>query len=660
MKLWAFDLETYLSRPGLALPKPVCGSWADAEREWIGTADEAVEFFVQALECGDHLVGVHLAYDICVIAAYRPDLLPLIFKAGNAGQFHCCAIMEALHDIAIDKLFIDYKTGKSFEKGDLGGRYSMAILMERYFGVDISAEKTNTDAWRFKFAQLDGVPIAEYPPEARDYVLKDARRPYDIRLKQRTHRNRFDEPKQMRAAIAIELMRAWGLRTDGDYLDYLEKDADRIWEETFVELSKHGIFRPDGSKDMARLRELVSAAYNGKPPKTKGGEVSTDRDTLEESGDPRLLKLATSGKNDKRKTQYVPYLKRGVHVPINPQFNILVDTGRVSSDMQQLPQKGGIREGIITRPDTVISSCDYGGLELRTMAQRAILEPGVGFSKMADYINADRDTHSYVGGFFIGMTLEQFLPKAKGELKPFREVGKMSNFSMGGGAGAGAIAYGAKIKSDIRLGLSLKRETECGVHREPVKIRGSFKMVCSQCVAIARELKEKWLQAWPEQGLLFDKASRLTKGGRRVDVTIFGSRRVRGGCGYTQWLNTPFQGAGGDGMKVAMWRIAEECYTDRHSPLWGSRIILNVHDELLTEHPEHCAHEAAFRVAEIMVEEMNKITPDVKNEVKPALMRRLFKSATDVYDKSGRLKPYWPENWAWNSDREQMLADLAS
>lgn len=656
-----FDTETYLFCPGLAAPKLVCGSWANAEQEFIGDPAESVAIFRSTLERGDHMIGVNLAYDVVVMAAHDPTLLPLIFEAGNAGLFHDCAIREALCDIARDRLFKDLATGKKWNgvsDDDMGGRYSMAVLMQRHFHTDISSEKTG-DVWRYKYAQLDGVPIEQWPAAAVEYPKQDARRTYDIGKAQRGFQNLHDEPAQVRASIAIQLMRAWGFRTDGDYLAHLEKEVDALWEASRAEFSRSGIFRPDGTKDKKRLQAMVTAAYAGDPPRSGKGGVSTDRDTLLESGDPILEKLGASGKNDKRKTTYLPALRKGVTVPINPEFNVLVNTGRVSADFQQLPQKGGLREALIARPGTVLSSNDYRGLELRTMAQRAILEPGVGFSKMAEYLNTGKDTHSYVGGFFLGITLEQFLAR-KEELDAYRRVGKMFNFSCGGGAGAFAIAYNAKAKDGIRFCLTLNKAKVCGVRKVLGFIGGVQKRACALCVEIAKDLKEKWLQAWPEQGLLFRKASSLTAGKQKVNSVTFGSNRLRGGCGYSQWLNSPFQAAGGDGTKKAMWRIAEESYTDRRSPLWGSRVFLNVHDELLTEHPWDRRHDAAFRVAAIMVEEMNKITPDVRNEVKPAISRRSFKAATDVYDKAGVLRPWWPKVWDWPADQEIMARDLAA
>ena len=688
MKFFAFDTETYLFLPGLSAPRLVCGSYADATSEHITSAADTVTWFRDRLDAGDHLVGINIAYDIAVMAAGNPELLPRIFKAGNAGQFHCCSVREALHDIAIDKLFTDYRTGKSFAKrdpetGEMSGRYSMAVLMQRHFGIDISDEKTG-DVWRYKYASLDGVALEQWPAAAVSYPKQDVRRTFDIWNKSPANgskrwQNLHDEPAQTRAAIALTLTSAWGFRTDGAYLDWLEADVDRIWNEAREEFTKVGIFKPDGVKDTIKLKSMVTAAYAGNPPKTPGGDVSTDRDTLADSGDPVLERLAAAGKNDKRKTTYIPALRKGVDRPINPQFNSLVNTGRLSSDWQQLPQKGGLRESIIARPGKVNGSLDYGGLELRTMSQRAILHPRVRFSKMAEFINSGKDPHCYVAGFFIGIDYEEAKrrheTKAPG-FKAFRDIAKIFNFGAGGGAGAFAIAYNAKVKDNIRLCLSLNRATKCGVKKTEGFIGGKTKRVCALCVDIAKELKAKWLKAWPEQGLLTQIASELTAKGRKVESVTFGSNRVRGGCGFSQWLNNPFQGAGGDGMKAAMWKIQEDQYTNRRSPLWGSRIILNIHDELWIEFPDEPQrrHDAAFLAAKIMVDTMDAITPDAKNECVPALMRRMFKSASDVYDQNRNLKPWWPTKcdhktdqhslqcatWQWQPDSEVMQTDLAA
>lgn len=661
--MFGFDSETFPFRPGLPTPRQVCASWSDGEKDDVTLWPDTRARFVKLLERGDHLVGVNIAYDVVGCAAMDPDLLPLIFRAGNAGQFHCCSIREALNDIAKGEL-----VEKSDDEFDWN-RYSMALLMLRHFNEDISAEKKS--ALRVGYAHLDGIPLDRWSPEERDYPKRDARRPLLVFHSQAGFRNLHDEPAQVRAAIALQFMRTWGFRTDGDYIDNLEREVDGIWNAAREDFASAGIFRPDGTKDTKFVASLVTKAYNGDPPMTAGRvhkatgkrvpAVATDRDTLEESGDPLLTKLAVAEKSySKRKKTDIPALREGIDVPVTPNFNVLCVTGRVSSDRQQMPQKGRIREGIRSRPGTVLSFNDLAGGELRTMSQRAILEPGIGFSKMADFLNAGKDTHSHVAAQFLGMTYEEFLPR-KLEFDAYRKVGKIWNFGKGGGAGDFAMAYNAKVKENIRLCLTLKRATKCGVKLREGFIRGQKKRVCDLCVQIAKELGQKWLDAWPEQRMLVEKAQRLTNGKRKVESVTFGSNRVRGECSYTQWLNNPFQSALGDAVKAAMWRVEEESKTDRRSSLWDSHEVLNIHDELWTEHPDDARrHDAAFRVATILCEEMDKVTPDVKNEVEPAIARRPFKAAAKVFDRNGRLKCWWPESWSWEPDQEQMCADLAA
>lgn len=660
MTMIGWDTETYLFQPGLVAPRLVCGSWSNGVSHSITDRDDTLDKFKAVLELGNHLVGVNITgFDLPVMAVADPSLLPLIFQAGDAGQFHDVMIREALHDIAIDKLFTDYETGKSFakrnENGEMSGRYSLEILYKRHFKVDISEEKQG-DVWRYKYASLDGISLSQWPQEALDYPKRDARRALEVFNAQKNHRNLCDEQDQTRKALALGFIRAWGFRTDGAYIAHLEQEVDALWDETRKRFTAQKIYREDGTKDFGELRTRVHAAYGGNPPKTEGGAIQTDRDTLLESGDPLLEDLGKAGKNDKRKTTYLPFMKQGINAPINPEFNFLVNTGRISSDAQQWPQKGGIRECIVARPGYVLCSCDWAGVELRTMSERCIQDSDIGFSLMADFINSGKDVHSYVAGSFLNLSLEEFEIR-KSELSSYRAVAKIFNFGKGGGAGAFAIAYGAKVKDNIRFCLSLKRAEKCGTSLVKGFVNGKEVRCCALCVNIAKELGAKWLRAWPEQQKLAQKAGRLTQGNRKVECTVYSSGRVRGNCGYTQWLNSSFQGAAGDGMGRAMWRIERECLTDRKSALWGARPFLNIHDELLAELPESRAHDAAFRMAEIMVHTMNEITPHVKNEVKPAIMRRLFKSATEVYDRNGRLKPWWPIGWTWRPDADTMQRD---
>jgi hypothetical protein len=89
--------------------------------------------------------------------------------------------------------------------------------------------------------------------------------------------------------------------------------------------------------------------------------------------------------------------------------------------------------------------------------------------------------------------------------------------------------------------------------------------------------------------------------------------------------------------------LARECYVkEEGSVLYGSYPLLYVHDEVIAELPEHCAHEAAFRMRDVIVENVQKWYPNVKCSATPALMRRWYKEAKAVYDKDGKLIPWEP------------------
>ncbi|TQF12495.1 DNA polymerase I [Myxococcus llanfairpwllgwyngyllgogerychwyrndrobwllllantysiliogogogochensis] len=663
MNLWSFDTETWLIQPGLLAPPLVCASIAMREpgSECLLDKAQAREFFRAAIaERDTHLVGANLAYDLGVMAADDPRLVAPIFAALEAGRLHCVQIREALIDIARGLYGVDPSTGRKLED-DEGARYPLALLVQRYLGLDISEDKKNPKAWRLRYAELDGVPVERWPREAADYPKRDARYTLDVFYRQEAIAqetpnggNLHAEAEQMRAAFALHLASIWGLRTNGAAVSQLRERVEREWTENRAKFQKAGIYREDGTKDSKRLAALVTAAYCGEPPITApsdrfpAGQVATDRDTLLGSGDALLEELGKSGRVDKYKSTYLDVVEAGTEAPINPRFNVLVSTTRVSSDYQQLPQKGGIREVHEARPGFVYCSVDYGGLELRTMAQRAIWE--LGFSKMADALNSGLDVHTLAAAEFLGASYDELLAKVKAKepvAVAFRQLAKILNFGKGGGMTGGSLVYNARAKDRVSFCLLAKRADVCGVERVVVTVQRKPKMVCRACVEVAKELDTKWLNAWPEQRELQHRAKSLTYGGGFSDVMIPGANILRGGCGYTQILNTPFQGLGAVGCKRAMWRVSREMYVDRSSPLYGSRLVLMVHDELISElradDPQRL-HDAAERKAEIMRQAMREVTPDLAPaiEAEPALSRYLSKDVATVRDSSGRLVVWEP------------------
>lgn len=663
MNVWSFDTETWAIQPGLLAPPLVCGSIAAAApgSERLLDKAQARAFFREAITSPDTaLVGANLAYDLGVMAADDRSLVAPIFAALEAGRLHCVQVREALIDIARGLYGVDPSTGRKLDD-DEGARYPLALLVQRYLGLDISEDKKNPKAWRLRYAELDGVPVERWPTEAAAYPKRDARYTLDVFFRQEAVAretpnggNLHAEAEQMRAAFALHLASIWGLRTNGDSVSVLRERVEREWSENRAKFQAAGIYRADGSKDSKRLAALVTAAYDGQPPITApserfpDGQVATDRDTLLGSGDALLEDLGKSGRVDKYKSTYLDVVEAGTSLPINPRFNVLVSTTRVSSDYQQLPQKGGIREVHEARPGFVYCSVDYGGLELRTMAQRAIWE--LGFSKMAEALNSGLDVHTLAAAEFLGASYDELLPKVKAKeplAVAFRQLAKILNFGKGGGMTGGSLVYNARAKDRVSFCLLAKRADVCGVERVVVTVQRKPKMVCRACVEVAKELDTKWLNAWPEQRELQQRAKSRTYGGGFADVMIPGANILRGGCGYTQILNTPFQGLGAVGCKLAMWRVSREMYVDRRSPLYGSRLVLMVHDELISELLANDAqrmHDAAERKAYLMREAMKETTPDLAPaiEAEPALSRIMSKDVATMRGSSGRLLVWEP------------------
>jgi DNA polymerase-1 len=661
--LRAFDTETWLIQPGILAPRLVCASVARPRQntERLLDAKRARTWFRKALLNPQiHLIGANIAYDLGVMCADDQTLVPHVFEALEQGRLHDVSIRESLLDIGRGLLGYDPKTGRKLED-DEGAKYSLALLVERYLGKDISADKSGPDAWRLRYAELDGIPTHAWPHSAKAYPKSDARHTIDVFLAQEraslqvvNHGNLHDEARSVYNAWVLHLISIWGLRTDAGKVAALRAEVEAKHELAQIEFMKHGIVKPNGKESKKRVQELITAAFHGNPPVTGKGQVSTNRDTKLQSGDPILIAHAGTGKNNKYRTTYLPKLEGGTVVPINPKFYGMAATTRVTSDYQQLPQKGGIRECHFARPGHVYCSVDYGGLELRTMSQRALWHPDVGYSKMAESLLAKLDVHTVAACSFIGANYEDLLARVKAKepiADGFRALAKVFNFGKGGGMGPKSLVYNARAKEDIRFCQLAKRlpEGKCGSEgMEEVIVRGEEKTVCCVCVMVAKELNNGWLEAWPEQADLFGIASRMTRK-VSVEAVIPIVNIVRGDCGYTQWLNTPFQGMGAVLTTLAMRRISKEMYTDRKSSLWGSRLVLNVHDELIAElradDGHQRTHDAAERMALLMREAAAECLPDLAKaiEAEPALSRILSKGVQTVRDSNGVLQVWEPE-----------------
>lgn len=366
-------------------------------------------------------------------------------------------------------------------------------------------------------------------------------------------------------------------------------------------------------------------------------------------------------------------------IPITLRPNVLVDTGRASYGdvIHQLPRSGGVRECIVARPGKVLCSCDYGGLELATHSQNCLYL--VGFSRLAEALNAGIKVHDALAATFLGVSYEEFAAGMAGERGPaikklyknVRQAVKPANFGFPGGMGAvklvlqqrkqgpDTVSAGGRKYKGLRFCVLLGAE-ECGAHKVTEYKRKPITPTCSKCIEVAEDIRAKWFRQWPENEPYFEYVSDCVNNGqpirvngqvRRLEVAQImqhTSHRLRGGVEFCSAANGFFQGLAGDGAKLALTRASRECYDSSYrlpdgtrSPLFGCRIILFAHDELIVEGPEETAHLWGPRLSVVMVESMRQWTPDVVVEAPPALMRRWYKGADPVYHR-GILVPWEP------------------
>lgn len=300
----------------------------------------------------------------------------------------------------------------------------------------------------------------------------------------------------------------------------------------------------------------------------------------------------------------------------------------------------GVRECFVARPGFVWAASDYASLELAMLAQANLWL--VGYSKMAEAINAGKDLNTLFGSQMMGVGYEDMKARLKAGdpvAKGMRQAAKAGNYGLGGGMGAAKLAS-TQRKVGLSLCTSMARAEKCGEYKVTEYKNRAISPTCLECIAAAEHLKREWLRAWPEMRDYLELASQVESAGGEVEQLV--SKRVRGGCTYSAAANTLFQGLAADGAKRALWLVTKECFTDAFSTLYGSRPVAFVHDEIILETPEAAGHAALKRLQELMVAGMKEFVPDVAVRTEGCLMRRWYKGAEPVVV-DGRVVPSKPE-----------------
>lgn len=665
----------------------VVGTFADANLDHqILLREDALDLVEVLLRDGITLVGQNIVFDMAVCIANRPRLIIPVFRA-----FEQCRILST--DI-IEKL---RKIAKGHNKFDPVHKrkpiYSLAELVDEYLGEKMTG-KHGPDVWRLRYKELDGVPLEEWPDAASSYAVNDALYTARVFLKQQEATGQdalmaatmTDLRRQMLAAWGLYMMHVWGFRTDPLATDMLDAELHDHVDSELEYLLSIGIYKEKVtkkrtgeierklSKNMKILESMVVDAYALKDephPETEGGKGEikkpkprTDKETLENSLHEDLKRLADIMGDKKLLDTYVPRLRQGTRWPINPYYNVMVDSGRTSSsnpNIQNQPRKGGVRECFVPRTGYVYVGCDYHTAELRSLAQYCL--EVLGISEMAESFKHTeeyphgKDLHLVMAAALLGIPYEEAERRKKDkDVKEARQLSKVLNFGFPGGLGAQKFLDFAWATYGMKLA--------------PTN---------AEAVKVAKGLKEQWLTAFPEMRAFFRYISAQAVSGEKFTFQSLRSGRLRGNVGYTDGCNSSFQSLTADGAKMAVWAVVKESWTGwtwdteipedaelSDSPLLGYRPNGFVHDEIIGESPLEKFRQHADRLAAVMKAAMCWFVSDVPVEAEAHAMRRWWKDAepvmadgllqlwgpADPYVKLAKLSPEHPLLQEWWTDEQ--------
>lgn len=621
----AWDTETFLIAPAMKAPPLVCVSWASSPKKHglIHVKEPRCKDAVQGL-LRTHSILANAPFDLAVVGAQWPDLIPDIFTALAEDRIHDVLTREKLLDICRGS----YRWDEDEDGNPRRFAYSLQEVTYRRTGVWL--EK---DEFRMRYHDFIDTPLKQWPEGARKYAINDALATLKVwEAQEKLAKYMPDRFAQERAHWALYLMSCWGIKTDMEAVKRLEARAQAELEEVVGELTTTGLVREDRSRDtkkakarMLDVSETVVITKKGmdrvrdgeltKQEAINEGYISLSRDACLFSGDKVLMKYSRYSQLQNLLRGAVKDLKRGAVTPIQSRFEVLMESGRTSSsgpNIQNPRREPGVRECFVPRAGNVFVTADFGAAELVSLAQVCLDK--FGKSALADAINNGIDPHLWMGAHLLQMSYEEAKQKLaeekrqneSGQVSQARQMAKAANFGFPGGLGIKRFVGYAQ-----GYGLDIDHH-------------------------FAAKLKRLWLRTWPEMERYFKWINDQSTGDW-IYLQQHRSNRIRGKMTFTQAANTLFQGLTADGAKAALWEVARRQYTVQDSALYGTRTVNFVHDEIIIECDEKIAHDVAIELCEVMIEQYNRFTPDVPVDAEPTVMR--------FWSKKAKLL------WASNDDR---------
>ena len=292
------------------------------------------------------------------------------------------------------------------------------------------------------------------------------------------------------------------------------------------------------------------------PKKTKTGQYSTSEETLSKLSKKHMIvkEILDWRSLQKLMTTYINALPNQIDKKterIHSVFNQTnTTTGRLSSNnpnLQNIPIRtiNGrmIRRAFTAKEGSVIISADYSQIELRVIASMS------GDKNMINAFNNNEDIHASTAAKIFGINIKEVT-------KEQRSHAKIVNFG---------IIYGVSA-------FGLSNQTNLTRSESKVIIDNYYNSYPS-----LKEFMTNQINYARENGFV------KTLIGRKRFLTDINSRnRMIRSAAERNAINTPVQGSAADIIKLSMIKI----FNDLNSKFMKTKLILQVHDELVFEAPQ--------------------------------------------------------------------------
>lgn len=376
----------------------------------------------------------------------------------------------------------------------------------------------------------------------------------------------------------LSRMESEGVCIDVDYLKGLSKDFEKDLHaiETKISAYTKGPINLNSPKQLGQLLfEELKLPVQGK---TKTG-YSTDAQVLgvlsEYHEVPKLL--LEYREISKLKGTYVdplPLMRDAKTGKIHASFHQTVAaTGRLSSsdpNLQNIPIRSErglkIRRAFIPCPGNKLVSADYSQIELRLLAHMS------GDPELVNSFQKDEDVHRRTASEIFRVKTDQVTDRQ-------RSIAKAINFG---------LMYG-KTAFGLSQELKIPRKEAADIIQRYFERYAAVKKFLDGQIEEARE-----------------KGYVCTLNGRKRYLPDIGARNAAIRANAERMaMNTPIQGTAADLMKIAMTEIDHQLSRKK----MASKLIIQVHDEVVLDCPENEVEQARKLITDVMESAMKLDVP---------------------------------------------------